>query len=138
MSNADADLVFAALGDATRRKIITRLRRGACSVSSLAEPLGITVTAVGQHLGVLEAASLVKAEKLGRVRQCTIRPERFAALERWVLERKPRWEERLDRLGDILEEPVDVDRNSTPPYVLRQLETAPGALLLLPDCQAGE
>jgi DNA-binding transcriptional ArsR family regulator len=105
VSDHEADLVFAALGDTTRRKIVTQLRQGACSVTHLAAPLGITVTAVGQHVSVLEAASMVKTEKLGRVRQCTLRPEGFAALERWVLERKPRWEERLDRLGEILEEP---------------------------------
>jgi DNA-binding transcriptional ArsR family regulator len=105
VSDSEADLVFAALGDATRRKIVTQLRQGACSVTSLAAPLGITVTAVGQHLSVLEAANMVKTAKLGRVRQCELRPEGFAALERWVLERKPRWEERLDALGDILEEP---------------------------------
>ena len=105
MTDADADLVFAALGDATRRKIVAQLHEGACSVSSLAAPLGVTVTAVAQHLAVLEAARMVRTEKSGRVRQCSLRAEGFAALERWVLERKPRWEQRLDRLGDMLDEP---------------------------------
>ena len=98
------DRVFAALGDPTRRKIVTHLRDGAQSVSALAAPLEITVTAVAQHLGVLEAASLVKTEKVGRVRTCSLCPDGFVALERWVLERKPRWEARLDRLGEILDE----------------------------------
>jgi DNA-binding transcriptional ArsR family regulator len=105
VTDFDADLVLSALGDATRRKIITQLHEGPCSVSSLASPLCITVTAVAQHLAVLEAARMVKTEKFGRVRQCSLRAEGFAALERWVLERKPRWEERLDRLADILDEP---------------------------------
>ena len=98
------DQVFAALGDATRRKIVTQLRAGPQSVTSLAAPLGITVTAVSQHLSVLEAAALIRTVKTGRVRSCTLRADGFAALERWVLERKPRWEERLDRLGDVLDE----------------------------------
>lgn len=101
---SQVDQVFAALGDATRRNIVTQLGAGALSVSALAGPLGISVTAVAQHLGVLEGAGLVKTEKKGRVRECTLCTEGFAALERWVLERKPRWEERLDRLGDVLDE----------------------------------
>lgn len=105
VADFDADLVLSALGDATRRKIITQLHEGPCSVTSLATPLCMTVTAVAQHLAVLEAARMVKTEKFGRVRQCSLRADGFAALERWVLERKPRWEERLDRLADILDEP---------------------------------
>ncbi|MFP5389936.1 MAG: ArsR/SmtB family transcription factor [Gammaproteobacteria bacterium] len=104
MLDAAADQVFDALGDATRRSIIARLTDSAQSVSSLAAPLGITVTAVAQHLRVLEAAGLIQTVKTGRVRSCSLRPDGFLALERWVLERKPRWEQRFDRLADLLDE----------------------------------
>ncbi len=104
---AQAERVFDALGDATRRKIVAQLGAGPHSVTALATPLGITVTAVAQHLRVLEAAGLLDTEKVGRVRQCQLRQDGFAALERWVFERRPRWNERFDRLGALLDEAQD-------------------------------
>lgn len=50
----DIDRLFHALGDPTRRAMLDRLSRGPLSVSALAAPLGITVTAVAQHLQILE------------------------------------------------------------------------------------
>jgi DNA-binding transcriptional ArsR family regulator len=73
------------------------------SVSALAEPLGITLTAVVQHLQVLEEVGLVRTEKLGRVRSCRIDPAGFDALEKWVAEHRSIWERRLDRLGSLLD-----------------------------------
>ena len=62
--------LFHALGDPTRRAMLDRLTLGPQSVSALAEPLGITLTAVAQHLQVLEECALVHTKKLGRVRTC--------------------------------------------------------------------
>lgn len=98
------DRLFHALGDPTRRAIVDRLSRGPCSVTHLAAPLAISVTAVAQHLRVLEDSGLAHSEKAGRVRTARIEPKGFAALEHWIGEHRARWEERLDRLGDVLEE----------------------------------
>jgi DNA-binding transcriptional ArsR family regulator len=68
-------------------------------------PLDITVTAVAQHLQVLEESGLVHTEKLGRVRTCRIETAGFSALERWVRDHRSMWERRLDRLDDLLAEP---------------------------------
>lgn len=94
--------VFHALGDATRRAIVEMLSERPQSVSKLAAPLNITLTAVAQHLQVLEEAGLVRTEKVGRVRTCRIESAGFRVLERWIGERKTLWERRLDRLGDII------------------------------------
>ena len=100
----DADRLFHALGDATRRAILDRLSAGPMSVSRLAEPLGITLTAVAQHLQILEEVRLVHTEKLGRVRSCRIEPAGFNALEEWVRAHRTTWERKLDRLGEFLAE----------------------------------
>jgi len=86
MRNARAKIesILDALGDRTRRAIVDRLREGPLSVSALAAPLEITLTAVGQHLQVLEESSLVHTEKLGRIRTCRLEPTGFLALEQWV------------------------------------------------------
>ncbi len=99
-----ADRVFHALGDPTRRAILDKLSERPLSVSQLAAPLNITLTAVVQHLQVLEESGLVRTEKVGRVRTCRIEGAGFLVLERWIQERRPLWERRLDRLADLLGE----------------------------------
>jgi DNA-binding transcriptional ArsR family regulator len=96
--------VFHALGDPTRRAILERLRKGPFSVSRLAEPLDITLTAVAQHLQVLEESGLVRTEKVGRVRTCRMETAGLSVLEQWIHDCRSLWERRLDRLGDLLEE----------------------------------
>ena len=103
----DVNRVFHALGDPTRRAILDRLTAGPVSVSKLAEPLGITVTAVAQHLQVLEESGLAQTEKTGRVRTCRIEPSGFDALERWIADHRTQWEKKLDRLGQFLIEEED-------------------------------
>lgn len=101
----DADRVFHALGDPTRRAMVARLSLGPLSVSNLAQPLDMTLTAVVQHLQVLEESGLVRTEKAGRVRTCQLEMTGFAVAERWLYECRVLWERRLDRLGEILAEP---------------------------------
>src|SRR5277367_4178179 len=98
----DIDLLFQALGDASRRAMVDRLTRGPASVSELARPLAMSLPAVVQHLHVLEASGLVRSQKLGRVRTCSIEPVALRAAERWVAERRTAWERSLDRLGEFL------------------------------------
>ena len=100
----NVEQVFHALGDPTRRAMVSRLSRGPLSVSRLAEPLGITLTAVVQHLQVLEDSGLVHTEKLGRVRTCRLDPAGFDVLEQWIRDHRTTWERRLDKLGELLAE----------------------------------
>ncbi len=100
----DIDRVFHALGDRTRRAMLDRLSHGPVSVSQLAGPLGITLTAVGQHLEILEDCGLAATEKVGRVRTCRMASTGLDALERWVREHRTEWERRMDRLGELLED----------------------------------
>jgi|SRR6266496_5105378 len=99
------DLVFRALGDRTRRALVERLVRGPASVSELAAPLTMSLAAVVQHLQVLEAAGIIRSEKVGRVRTCRIEPDVLRAGEGWLGRQRTTWESNLDRLGDFLAEP---------------------------------
>lgn len=105
MPAADAvllDRTFQALADPSRRAMVVRLSRGPASVSELAEPLAMSLPAVMQHLGVLQDSGLVRSEKVGRVRTCRLEPAPLQAVERWIAEHRSAWEQRLDRLGDVL------------------------------------
>jgi DNA-binding transcriptional ArsR family regulator len=103
-ASLDAGRVFDALGDPTRRAIIDRLSEGPQSVSRLAAPLNITLTAVAQHLAVLQACGLARTEKVGRVRTCRIEEAGFRTVEQWIADHRSLWNSRLDRLGDLLTE----------------------------------
>ena len=102
--SAGVDRLFHALGDPTRRAIVDQLTAGPLSVSSLSEPLGITLTAVSQHLRVLEECGVVATEKLGRVRVASLVPDGLVPLEAWARQRRSTLERQLDRLSKLLEE----------------------------------
>jgi len=110
----DAARVFHALGDPTRRTIVEMLGRAPCTVSSLAAALKITLTAVGQHLAILETCGLARTEKLGRVRTCSLHRTGLDALERWIRERRTPLEHSLDRLGEMLAEEAESEANRQP------------------------
>ena len=104
------DQAFQALADPTRRAMIERLSRGPVTVSELAAPFDMSLTAVMQHLKVLEGAGLVASEKIGRTRTCRVEREALTAAERWLNDRRQSAERALDRLGQFLEETNDTDQ----------------------------
>lgn len=109
---APLDLAFQALSDPARRAMVERLSLGPATVSELAKPLPMTLSAVVQHLKVLEEARLVKSEKLGRVRTCTLEIQAMTQVERWIAERKRFWERQYDQLEAYLAQtaPEEKDR----------------------------
>jgi len=114
--SSDLDRLFQALADPARRAMVERLSRGPAPVSELARPLPMSLPAAMQHLGVLEAAGLVRSEKVGRVRTCAIEPQALSQAEQWINARRIEWGHRLDRLGEYLksmESEGDGDGSST-------------------------
>src|SRR5688572_14498084 len=109
------DQVFQALADPTRRAVVERLARGPASVSELKAPFEMTLSAIGQHLRLLEEAGLVSSHKQGRVRTVELVPERLALAERWFERHRARWSERLDRLGALLFEENDSEDEGASP-----------------------
>ena len=102
--HAQIDRMFQALADPARRLMMERLSRGPASVSELAEPFDMSLSAVAQHIRLLQASGLIASEKIGRVRTCRIEPKALRTVEQWIAERRTVWERRFDRLGDFLAE----------------------------------
>ncbi len=100
--STELDRLFHALADPARRAMVERLTRGPAPMGELARPLPMSLPAAMQHLGVLEAAGLVRTEKVGRVRICAMEPQALSLAEQWINARRVEWEHRLDRLGDYL------------------------------------
>ena len=66
LSDAEADQVFHALADTTRRDILTRTIEHEQSVSKLARGYEMSFAAVQKHVAVLERAGLVSKQRHGR------------------------------------------------------------------------
>src|ERR1700730_16196020 len=96
--------VFGALADASRRAIVARLTGVPASVSELAQPLPMTLSAVGQHLKVLESSGIVRSKKRGRTRVCYIKRRVLSASQSWFTARRREMTKRVDRLAEFLKE----------------------------------
>ena len=102
VADPDLDRVFHALADPGRRLMLERLGRGPASVSELGKPLAMSLAAVVQHVQILETSGLVRTQKVGRTRTCSLNPATLRSAEHWMSERRGLVERRLDRLGDYL------------------------------------
>jgi DNA-binding transcriptional ArsR family regulator len=103
---ADAAPVFAALGDETRLQLVTRLcHEGPLSISRLSEGASMTRQAVTKHLGALEDAGLLTAERRGRERVYQLAPARLLAARRYLEQVSAQWDDAIERLRAHVEAP---------------------------------
>ena len=96
--------VFRALGEPTRRAVLSRLSAGSAAVSELARAFDMALPSFTQHLDVLEQSGLVRSRKVGRVRTYRLVPQPLKAAERWMAQQRALWERRLDQLDKYLME----------------------------------
>jgi DNA-binding transcriptional ArsR family regulator len=97
-----ADL-FRTLADGTRRGLFERLaREGELSVGALTERAGVSQPAVSQHLKALRAAGLVGETRQGRTVLYRAQPKALRPLIDWMAFYGAFWDERFDRLEDLL------------------------------------
>lgn len=95
---------FSALSDPTRRAVIERLTTGPAPVSDLHAGHDMALPSFLKHLGKLEAAGMIRSEKIGRVRMVHIEAAPIARAENWLKRQRQLWEGRLDRLSALAEQ----------------------------------
>jgi DNA-binding transcriptional ArsR family regulator len=95
------DVQFDALGDATRRAILSRLQRGALSVGKLAGEFPMSRPAISQHLRVLKQAKLVTDRADGTRRLYQVDPAGIAAMRKYF---DQFWGQALDAFKAKVEE----------------------------------
>ena len=101
---ANVDVSFGALSDATRRGVLEQLGRADASITALAQRFQMTLTGMTKHVGVLEQAGLVTTEKVGRVRTCKLGPRRLEEETAWIERHHQLWASRFDELDKVVEE----------------------------------
>jgi DNA-binding transcriptional ArsR family regulator len=102
ISDRKADLVFRALGDATRRDIVRRSIQGNHSVSALARRYPISVTAVQKHVAVLERAGLVTKTKHGREQLVQSSHETLVLAKQLLEQMEIVWRDRIDAIEALV------------------------------------
>lgn len=97
--------IFAALGDATRLHVVSRLARsGPLSITQLTEGLEVTRQAVTKHLTVLAKAGLVRGSRQGREHVWEFEPGQLDEAQRVLQLVSQQWDDALNRLRRIVEE----------------------------------
>jgi len=99
-----ANNLFKALADPTRRAIFERLtREGEQTVHALTRSAGVSQPMVSKHLSTLKRARLVRNCRQGRETYYRARPEALGPLVDWIGHYGAFWQNKLDRLGEVLE-----------------------------------
>lgn len=100
-TTADA---FNAIGEPRRRQIVDLLASGERPVNDVVVALRIPQPQVSKHLKVLKEVGLVSARHDGRQRMYRLNGERLKPVYDWVKTHERTWTERLDRLGEYLDQ----------------------------------
>jgi len=79
-------VVFVALADPSRRRILARLAQGPATTGQLADLLPMSRPAVSQHLKLVQDAGLVRSESVGRHRWHELNPDLLLAVGQWANE----------------------------------------------------
>lgn len=103
------DQIFAALSDATRRDIVTRVLRAEASVSTLARHYDMSFAAVQKHVAVLERAHLVSKHRRGREQIVSGEVATIRTAARLLGQYEEIWRGRASRIDDILAAPPGGD-----------------------------
>jgi DNA-binding transcriptional ArsR family regulator len=97
--------VFAALGDETRLRLVSRLcASGPMSIARLTEGSDVTRQAVAKHLRVLEDAGLVLGERQGRESLWQLNPRSLEDARKYLDSISREWDDALERLRGLVED----------------------------------
>ena len=106
-STADADRVFAALADATRRDIVSRAITGDEGIAELARHYPMSFAAVQKHVAVLERAGLVTKQRNGRRKVVRAELERLRSARSVLDQYEEMWRQRIDRMTRLISETIE-------------------------------
>lgn len=107
------DAVFSALGDPTRRAILSRLAQGQASVNELAAPFKMSQPAVSKHLKVLERAGLIERGIDEQRRPAKLTAAKMEAAVDWLTQFKEFWGKSFDQLDDVLSDMKKLEAKET-------------------------
>mgnify|MGYP001583360462 FL=1 len=96
--------VFQAIADPNRRAILSLLAQQRLTLNGVAENFRISRPAVSRHIKILKECGLVVVIPQGRERYCEVRFDKLNEVSDWLEKYRQLWEQRFNRLDNLLEE----------------------------------
>jgi DNA-binding transcriptional ArsR family regulator len=102
--SSELDMIFYALSDSTRRRILEMLGKRMHTIGELADPFRMSLAAISKHIKVLEKAKLLKRTRSGRIHHCELEQASLNTAEECIQYYQKFWERHLDGLAQYLEQ----------------------------------
>jgi DNA-binding transcriptional ArsR family regulator len=115
MQSDHLSTVFGALADPTRRAILMRLADGDLTVTELSRPFTMSQPAISRHLKVLERAGLITRNRRATARLSHLQAEPLRDATEWLARYQAFWDERFERLDELLASLQGAGTNGPPP-----------------------
>jgi len=96
------DKLFSSLGDATRRKILSRVKEKPQNILKLAEDFNMSLPAVSKHIRILSEAKLITKVKKGRFIYCSYNFNTLKPAMEWINQQHSLWDKSFERLAEIV------------------------------------
>jgi len=103
-SKSSAAPLFAALGDATRLRLLGRLAGGPLSITRLSEGTGVTRQAITRHLHALGDVGLVRHARRGREQVWDLNRKRLEKAKQYLDHIAAQWDDAAERLRAFVED----------------------------------
>jgi DNA-binding transcriptional ArsR family regulator len=94
--------VFQAIADPTRREIISMIANKTLNLNAIADGFDVSRSAISQHIKILAECGIVVIDQKGRERYCYVQPLKMKEIDDWLAPFRKLWEQRFDKIDDIL------------------------------------
>lgn len=94
--------VFQVIADPSRRQILQMLTKDSYNINSLAENFDMSRPAVSKHISILQAAGFISIRETGRERYCSLSPDGFKELQKWLNYFDQFWTSKLKKLEVVM------------------------------------
>ena len=107
MGERNLDLIFAALAQPTRRRIVGHLAMGTATVNELVAKFDVSQPTISSHLKVLERSGVIRRSRVAQTRPCELDPEALDVVGAWLGDMRSVYEANYNRLDTVLEQLKD-------------------------------
>ena len=94
--------VFQVIADPSRRHMLQMLSKDSMTINALAENFDMSRPAVSKHVKVLYNAGFINIKDIGRERYCTLKPDGFDELQKFINYFDKFWTSKLKKLETML------------------------------------
>src|ERR1700752_954550 len=93
---------FQVIADPSRREMLMMLSKDSMTINALAENFDMSRPAVSKHIKIMYGAGFISIKNIGRGRYCTLKPDGFKEVEKWINYFDRFWSEKLNILEKLL------------------------------------